>query len=68
MGTAEVALIAVQTLIASAGWKLDYPAWLERIGAEDDDYWKDKWFEWKQLVLDIDKFDAHTLAKIVVGE
>lgn len=65
VGTAEVVLKTTQTLIGSAAWKLNYPMWLEKIGAEDDDYWQEKWSEWIALSKYIDRFDAHTLARIV---
>jgi hypothetical protein len=65
IGTAEVVLSTTLMLIGTANWKLSYPDWLEKIEAEDDEYWQSKWFEWKDLVKAMNSFDAHTLAKIV---
>jgi hypothetical protein len=63
--TAEVVLRTTFTLISSAHWKLNYYDWLQKIGAEDDDYWKDKWQDWLVLVNAVNGFDPHTLSLIV---
>jgi hypothetical protein len=63
--TAEIVISTVWKLIGTAEWKLSYADWLDKLDAPDDDYWRDKWAEWKTLAMAVNRFDATTMAKIV---
>jgi hypothetical protein len=55
---------AVVTAIQSAYWNINYHNFLARVGATDDDYWREKWSQWGDLNASLANFDVRTLERI----
>jgi len=51
--------------IGSAEWRLNLYQFCEKLEVEQDDYWQDKFLEFKELARFAGRFDAHTLCKII---
>ena len=61
----EKTINLVKLAIGTAEWKLGLYEFLDAVESPDDEYWRDKFLEFKELAKAFNNFDAHTLTKIV---
>lgn len=66
MNPTETIVQACQNMIGSANWRMNLDQFLEALDAPDDDYWRTKFLQFKDLAESFGNFDCGTLSKIIL--
>ena len=62
----ETIVAAFLNMIGSASWRMNLDQFLQAMDAPDDEYWRDKFVEFRTAAEAVNRFDSNTLARIIL--
>jgi hypothetical protein len=62
----ETIVEAFSNMVGSASWRMNLDMFLQALDAPDDDYWRDKFTQFREMAEAVGRFDSGTISKIIL--